>query len=62
MIKSILHAIGIIVLTAMMAACSSPEEKAAGYIENADQLFQEGDLIKAEIEYKNALQDRKSVG
>jgi tetratricopeptide (TPR) repeat protein len=45
----------------MLSACSSPEEKAASYIENAKSLFDEGKLKKAEIEYKNALQVNQNL-
>ena len=44
-----------------MIACTSPEEKATSYIENARNLFSEGKLIKAEIEYKNALQINQNL-
>jgi tetratricopeptide (TPR) repeat protein len=49
------------VLLVTLGACSSPEEKATAYIENADELFQEGELKKAEIEYKNALQINQNL-
>lgn len=39
-----------------LAACDTPEEKAAAYIENGKEHYKEGELIKALIEYKNALQ------
>ncbi len=48
--------IGIVLLSAALVACSSAEEKAAEYIENAEALLEEGALKKAEIEYRNALQ------
>ncbi|MCP4874006.1 MAG: tetratricopeptide repeat protein [Gammaproteobacteria bacterium] len=44
-----------------LLACASPEEKAASYIENADELVAEGKLDKAEIEYKNALQINQNL-
>jgi tetratricopeptide (TPR) repeat protein len=43
-------------LLGLLVACSSPEEKAAEYVANADALFAEKNLDKAAIEYKNALQ------
>ena len=61
MIKQLLHAVGIFVLMVSLVACSSPEEKAAGYIENADGLLQQGNLKKAEVEYKNALQINQNL-
>jgi len=48
--------IGILFLAGILIACSSPEEKAAGYIQNANSLLEEGKLNKAAIEYRNALQ------
>ncbi len=59
--KHILHASGILVLMAALMACSSPEEKAADYIINGDNLFQDGELTKAEIEFKNALQVNQNL-
>lgn len=50
-----------IVLATQLASCSSPEEKAAGYVANADALFEEGVIKKAEIEYKNALQINQNL-
>jgi tetratricopeptide (TPR) repeat protein len=40
----------------LLAACGSPEERAAGYLENAQKLFDEGDLVKARLEAQNAAQ------
>lgn len=47
-----------VILTAglFIAACESPEERAAGYLTSAQQLYDEGDLVKAEIELRNTLQ------
>ena len=56
MITKLTHLIAIVFISGVLIACSSPEEKAAEYIENADVLFEEGKLQKAELEYKNALQ------
>jgi Flp pilus assembly protein TadD len=39
-----------------LGACQSPEDRAAGYLASAEAHFAEGDLVKAEIEVKNALQ------
>ena len=41
---------------AFLTACSSPEEKAARFVEQADKLLEDGKIEKAAIEYKNALQ------
>ena len=61
MTKYLLRSLGMLVLSFTLVACSSPEEKAVGYIEKAASLFQEGDLGKAEIEYKNALQINQNL-
>ena len=39
-----------------LAACGSPEQKAQRYYENGVKLLESGDLAKARIELKNALQ------
>ncbi len=40
----------------LLSACESPAERASGYLESAENLFEKGDIIKAEIDVKNALQ------
>jgi len=47
-----------VVAAAVMAlvGCSSPEEKVANYIEDGQTYLKEGDLIRARIEFQNALQ------
>ena len=50
-----------LVLSAMLAVlflagCESPEERAAGYVARAEQLVEEDNLVKAELEVRNALQ------
>ena len=40
----------------LLGACESPEERATGYIESAEKRLEEGDIVKAEIDVKNALQ------
>ncbi len=39
-----------------LSACESPEERAAGYLDSAQVLYDADDLVKAEIDVKNALQ------
>jgi len=39
-----------------IAGCEPPEEKVAQYIASAEQFFEEENLVKAELEAKNALQ------
>ena len=61
MMKQMALVSGMLVLLVTLVGCSSPEEKAVGYIANANELFQEGELKKAEIEYKNALQINQNL-
>ena len=46
----------LLVSAVFLAGCSSPEEKAARFVERGDELLAEGKVEKAAIEYKNALQ------
>jgi tetratricopeptide (TPR) repeat protein len=59
--KNVVYLTSLIILTVILAACSSPEEKAADFVSKAGTLFEEGELAKAEIEYKNALQINKNL-
>ena len=61
MMKFVLHGIVLALLTVALMACTSPEEKAADYIANADKLFAEGNLSKAQVEYKTALQINQNL-
>ena len=40
----------------LLAACGSPEERAAGYLEKAQKLYDDGDYVKARLEAQNAAQ------
>jgi tetratricopeptide (TPR) repeat protein len=40
----------------LLAACATPEERAAKYIASADQMLAKGDLAKARLEAQNAIQ------
>lgn len=40
----------------LLAACDSPQKKEADYLASGKALFEKGDLVKAEIEFKNASQ------
>lgn len=52
-----MRALGVVVACAVvLAACSSPEEKKAKFYEKGRQLFEQGDLVKARLEFKNAIQ------
>ncbi|MGI9315876.1 MAG: tetratricopeptide repeat protein, partial [bacterium] len=46
----------IVTAAIFLAACESPTERAFGYYDEAEVYFEEGDLVKAEIEVKNTLQ------
>lgn len=46
----------LVALLAVTAACSSPEEKAAGHLAKAEALFKEENWTKAGLEAKNAVQ------
>ena len=39
-----------------LGGCESPEERASGYLASAENRFDDGDVVKAEIDAKNALQ------
>lgn len=39
-----------------IAACSSPEDKANKFYENGMKLFEKGQLVKANVEFRNAVQ------
>lgn len=39
-----------------LSGCGSSEESAAGFVQNGNKLFAQGDMAKARIEYKNAIQ------
>ena len=60
-LKSIRRLSAIFLFLGILAGCSSPEEKAAEYVANADQLFIENNFDKAMIEYKNALQINQNL-
>jgi tetratricopeptide (TPR) repeat protein len=46
----------IVLLAAALAACSSPEEKAAGHVAKAQQLLEAKDFDKAKLEARSAVQ------
>ncbi len=45
-----------VVLLVLLAACSSPEQRAQSHYERGLELLEEKNLAKAEIEFKNAVQ------
>ena len=40
----------------LLAACDSPQEREAEHLKNGKALYESGDLSKAAIEFRNALQ------
>ena len=54
--KTYLVLIAVVVALALVAAGGGPEEKKAKFFGKAKELFERGDLVKARLEAKNALQ------
>lgn len=46
----------ILAMALAMVACGSPEERAAGHLEKAEQFLEQGDTVKAKLEAQNAAQ------
>jgi len=46
----------ILAVTVLLAACGSPEQRAADYLDKAQKLYDEKDFVKARIEAQNAAQ------
>lgn len=46
----------ILAIVALATACDSPEQREAKYLERGKRLFETGNLTKAQIEFRNALQ------
>ena len=44
-----------------LAACTSPEERAQNYLASGQQLLAKGDVVKANIEFRNALKHKKDL-
>lgn len=44
-----------------ISACSSPEDKANDFYENGMQLLEKGELVKANVEFRNALQLNRNL-
>lgn len=55
-LKTILGNAFVIIILAGMTACSSPEDKANKFYENGMALLKKGELVKANVEFRNALQ------
>lgn len=53
--------IAVLALAVGLAGCSSPEEKAESYYQKGEALLQQGKLVKASLEFKNALQIKNNM-
>jgi tetratricopeptide (TPR) repeat protein len=52
-----LRYVGTLLIAGMLlAACDSPKERAAKYVDHGKALYTSGDFVKAALEFKNALQ------
>ena len=47
--------------TLALAACSSPADKAEGYYRKGQALLEQGELVKARLEFQNAVQLKSSM-
>ena len=56
MLKRIAACVGILLLVAAITACGGPEEKKAKFFNKGKTLYEQGDYVKARLEFKNALQ------
>ena len=56
MMKRSILLICIILLPAAMVACGSQEEKKMKFFQKGRTLYEQGDYVKARLEFKNALQ------
>lgn len=45
-----------ILMIVVLSACSSPEDKANKFLENGMALLEKGELVKANVEFRNAIQ------
>ena len=61
MIKNSVGMVLCLMLLLTLSACTSPEEKAAEYIESGNQLLDERDYDRAILEFKNALQINQNL-
>ena len=49
---------GIIAFFTLLAACTQKEEKALRYVQEGKALMEQGNVDKARVQFKNALQIR----
>jgi predicted Zn-dependent protease len=59
--RSIALALAVVLAGLGLAACSSPESKVASFSQRGHELLQKGDLVKARLEFQNALQVNPSA-
>lgn len=52
------RSVALLCVIALLAGCSSPEDRVASYLDKAQQLFDEGEYVEARIEARNAAQIR----
>ena len=53
----------LVIMAMLLCSCSSPEERAAGYRDAAQAHFDDGNLVEAKLELRNALQiEPKNAG
>ena len=43
-------------LTLLLGGCDDPEDREAKYLKRGETYYEEGNLVKARLEFKNALQ------
>lgn len=53
---SAIRSLILLLASTLLFACSTPEEKAADYIESGYELMEEGNQVKASLQFRNALQ------
>jgi tetratricopeptide (TPR) repeat protein len=55
-LKRVSIVIFVILFAAAMMACGGPDEKKAKFFDKGQQLFEQGEYVKAALEFKNAIQ------
>jgi hypothetical protein len=58
--KRVFFVLVVALVTTVLTACGSQEEKAAKFFKKGQALYEKGDYVKARLEFMNAIQiDRK---
>ena len=60
--KRALFLLVVALVTTVLTACGSPEEKAAKFFKKGQALYEKGDYVKARLEFKNAIQIDRRFG